>query len=221
MSFFRVNAQVSWQFETNVSYEMAIEIAKKQLDYIIDTSPHGEDYGNFSIQLDVAKMKNRKKLVHVAEFSPDEIFQHISTDEIRREYKVKDRSYFVRMNSLRYLLFKDNPNCVSCGIKGTKMILDINPGDQNPHFNLYGEELGRLVLITKDHITPKGLNGCDELLNFQTMCSICNNLKGCCHLTLEQISELRNIYKNENKLSKKELRELINKKKEKMCGTKG
>ena len=26
-------------------------------------------------------------------------------------------------------------------LEGTKMILDINPGDQSPHFNLYAEEL--------------------------------------------------------------------------------
>jgi 5-methylcytosine-specific restriction endonuclease McrA len=120
------------------------------------------------------------------------------------------------MNSDRYAVFKANPACVACGLVGTKMILDINPGDQSPHFNLYAIESGRYVLMTKDHIIAKSKGGTDELSNYQTCCSICNNLKGNYDLSREQMRELRHIFDNEEKLPKKELRDLLNKTRDEM-----
>jgi len=96
-------------------------------------------------------------------------------------------------------------------------MLDINPGDQSPHFNLYGEENGRLVLMTKDHILAKSQGGQDELNNYATMCSTCNNLKGHYNLSNEQVFELRKLYNNEEKLPRKELRDLINQVREEMA----
>jgi len=92
---------------------------------------------------------------------------------------------------------------VACSLQGIKMILDINPGDQSPHFNLYAEENGRLVLMTKDHVLAKSKGGNDELSTYQTMCCTCNNLKCCYDLTLEDIRKPRSIDNSKEKLPTK------------------
>lgn len=210
MTTYKAIATITWKFDSDEPIARCLESAKAQLDEILETNPHGEDFDGFCVQMDIARMKERKKLVHIDEFSFDEVLPFITETETKKEYKVHGEIYLVRMNSDRYFVFKNNPNCVACGLEGTKFMLDINPGDQSPHFNLYGEENGRLVLMTKDHILAKSQGGQDELNNYQTMCSTCNNLKGHYDLTLEQVSELRKLYDNVEKLPRKELRELIN-----------
>ena len=96
------------------------------------------------------------------------------------------------------------------------MILDLNPGDQSPHFNLYAEEDGRYVLMTKDHILAKACGGKDELTNYTTCCAICNNLKGHYDLSYAQVNELRELYRNPEMMPRKELRELVNKRRQEM-----
>jgi 5-methylcytosine-specific restriction endonuclease McrA len=76
--------------------------------------------------------------------------------------------------------------------------------------DLYGEEDGRLVLMTKDHIIPRSKNGTNEDSNYQCLCAICNNLKSHYFLTAEDIRKLRELSKNKDKLTPKELRKLIN-----------
>lgn len=210
MKTYKAIATITWKFDSKDSREESLERAKSQFDKIIGSMPHGEEFEDFSIQMDLARMKERKKLVHISEFKLSDVFPYVSEEEFRKEYEVDDEIYLVRMNSDRYFVFKKNPYCVSCGLEGKKFMLDINPGDQSPHFNLYGEEYGRLVLMTKDHIIAKSKGGKDELSNYQTMCSTCNNLKGHYGLNLEQVEKLRFIYNNEDMLPRKELRDLIN-----------
>ena len=128
---------------------------------------------------------------HLGEFSTEDVFPFISTEKIKRDYQVGDKIYSVKMDSQRYHVFKANQACVVCGLIGTKMILDIHPRDRSPHFNLYGEEAGQLVLMTKDHILAKSKGGNNLISNLQTMCSVCNGLKGNCGLTNAQVKELR------------------------------
>jgi 5-methylcytosine-specific restriction endonuclease McrA len=71
--------------------------------------------------------------------------------------------------------------------------------------------------MTKDHILAKSKGGVDELANYQTMCSTCNNLKGACDLELDDVKELRRLYDNQEKIPRKELRDLINKRREEMA----
>lgn len=223
MTTYKAIATVTWKFDSEDSKEQCLEYAKKQLDKILDCEPFGDGYEGFGVQMDIAKMKERKKLVHLAAFDLDEVFPFITTDEKKREYAANGETHQVRMNSDRYFVFKNSKECVSCGLSGSKMILDINPGDQSPHFNLYAEENGRLVLMTKDHILAKSKGGKDELSNYQTMCSICNNLKGAYDITLEDCRELRKLHDNQDKLPRKELRDLINSRREEMAqrGAKG
>lgn len=216
MTLFKVISTICWKFEADLTDKEALEYAKHQIDQIVHTHPQGEAFDGFSIQVDLAHMKDRKKLIHMGEFSVEEVFPFVSTEETKRDYQVGDQTYSVKMNSDRYHVFKANSACVACGLVGNRMILDINPGDHSPHFNLYGEEDGRLVLMTKDHILAKSKGGQDVISNFATMCAICNNLKGNYDLTNAQVRELRNLWNNPDKLPAKELRVLINSARETM-----
>lgn len=105
------------------------------------------------------------------------------------KYYTLPNGYKVKPTSLRYLTFNQSLTCVNCGIKGRflaleKCLTDLggNEGEkegQGFHLNLYGiDEMGREVLMTKDHIIPKSKGGPDDLSNMQTMCTHCNGAKG-------------------------------------------
>lgn len=114
--------------------------------------------------------------VRYGEFNPDDVLPHVTLQKTYRDYSVGEQTFSVRMNSHRYLCFQNNRSCVACGLPGSKMVLE-ECGNRSAHFNLYGEEHGELVLMTKDHIQPKSRGGKDRQDNFQTMCVVCNNLK--------------------------------------------
>lgn len=216
MTNYKAIVTLTWKFNSDKPHLECLQAARDQLDQILNSKPQGDDFDGFSVQVDIAPMKERKYLIHMKEFDPEEILSCITEDECKREYDVDGQTYSVRMNSDRYHVFKANRKCVACGLEGTKMILDMNPGDATPHFNLYAEENGRLVLMTKDHILAKSKGGTDSLENYTTCCSVCNNLKANYDLTYEQVKELRILHNNEQKLPKKELRSLINKTRDKM-----
>lgn len=186
----KICAVVTWDCECN-EYEV-IKEARKQLESVLPPS-----YKVKSIKVDPKPKKH--KLEFLGEFPSSEVFDKITSDDERVEFKYKDEIYLVKMNSQRYFVFKENNKCVSCGIEGTRFILQQHPNDKSPHFNLYAEENGQLVLMTKDHIFAKSNGGSDHYSNYQTMCSICNNLKGNDHISLEGIAELRKAY-DSNKL---------------------
>jgi hypothetical protein len=220
MPQYKVIATLTWKFDTELNHAECIERAKQQLEEILDSNPQGEDFDGFSVQIDLARMKDRKKLVHLGEFDLDEVMPYITEHESKKDYQVGEHTYTVRMNSDRYFVFKSNPRCVACGLDGSKMILDMNPGDQSPHFNLYAVEDGRYVLMTKDHILAKARGGTDELYNYQTMCCTCNNLKGHYDLSIQQVHELRILYNNDLMVPRKELRDLVNKRRDEMISEK-
>jgi hypothetical protein len=63
--------------------------------------------------------------------------------------------------------------------------------------------------MTKDHVHPKSYGGVDIHSNYQTMCAVCNNLKGSSNIPLEKIKELRKLYNDNKNLPKKRLRKLL------------
>lgn len=217
MTQYKVITTLTWKFESHQSPQHCLQYAKEQLDGLLNTEPNGEDFEGFTIQVDLAQMKERKRLIHLGEFSLDEVFPFITVEDSKREFTAGSKRYLVRMNSDRYHVFKANPACVACGLVGTKLFLDLNPGDSSPHFNLYAEEHGRLILMTKDHILAKSKGGSDEMENFTTCCSVCNNLKGNFDLTYDDVRELRRIWNNSSKLTRKELKSLINRTRDEMA----
>lgn len=149
----------------------------------------------FSIHSIVSSGVNRNS---VAEFAIEDVLPFVPEDlktEVRRDYVVGDKTFSVRMNSMRYFLFRENRTCVSCGLVGVKFLLEHSGAKDtgNPHFNLYAEENGELVLMTKDHKLAASNGGATKFDNLQVMCSICNCLKSNHHLTPSQVLELRKL----------------------------
>lgn len=86
----------------------------------------------------------------------------------------------INMSSWRYQTFcTSGLVCVRCGIEGKFFAKEKSlETDARYHLNLYAEQDGKEILMTKDHILPKSRGGKDTLSNFQTMCTICNFNKG-------------------------------------------
>ena len=86
----------------------------------------------------------------------------------------------IHMNSGRYHTFVNSgTKCVCCGLEGTYFAKERNWKTLRWHFNLYGiNENGEEIMLTKDHIIPRSKGGENHILNYQTMCSVCNSKKG-------------------------------------------
>lgn len=169
------------------------------------------DHDLYRMQVKISKLRDRRKTVQLGEFPIHAVLPYIRCDDSKREYQIGDKTYKVRMNSQRYFIFRESCHCAACGLAGTVMVLEQNPHDKNPHFNLYGVEDGKYILMTKDHVLPKAFGGEDRHSNYQTMCSVCNGLKGSENISLEGIRELRSVY-NENRAEpRKKVKDLLDK----------
>jgi hypothetical protein len=199
-----------------MKYEYKLKVRIKSDSPIIDSIIRKKildnlaDLGEVIVDQVVKQNSTPNYLQTLGTFSPDDVLPFTNCKEKKKTFVVGDKSYNVRMTSQRYFIFKASRHCVSCGIEGTKMLLQKNKNDTLAHFNLYAEENGQLVLMTKDHIFAKSQGGEDRHTNYQTMCFICNNLKGSDFLAVEDIGKLRKIY-NENIdiLTRKKLYQLI------------
>ena len=186
-------------YEIDEEYGVAVKKAENLMREMIGTTQIQKT------QLRLEKVKYC--LIKLGEFVPEEVLSFVGNK--KQQYQINDKVYHVKMNSHRYFIFKKSLQCVSCGIMGSKMILEQHTNDKSPHFNLYAVEDNKLILMTKDHIQPKSKGGKDVLDNYATMCEICNNLKANYLLNCEQLKELRTIYNSGQHLSKKNLRKLI------------
>lgn len=204
---YRAIATITWDFDTTVRSPKDVQdLAEKHLEQI----PTLDGAGDLRMVIRVDKLKEKVEKVRVGEFKIDEIMPFITKDDVKKDYDCNGIVHSVKMNSHRYFVFRECMNCVCCGLKGTKMFLEYHPADKSPHFNLYGEEDDKLILMTKDHIQAKAFGGEDRHSNYQTMCLTCNNLKGHSNLTLDNLLVLRNVYnENKSKVTKNKLHLLI------------
>lgn len=158
---------------------------------------------------------NKIERVRVAEFPINLVLNSVFVP--KKIFEHDGKKYEVKMNSQRYFVFKENLKCVCCSLKGTRMFLEYNIADMVPHFNLYGEKNKNLILMTKDHIIARALGGQDKHSNYQTMCLVCNNLKGHSSLTLDSLKKLRKLFdKNKRLLTKKNLHIFLEEQKKKL-----
>jgi 5-methylcytosine-specific restriction endonuclease McrA len=144
---------------------------------------------------------NGKMMDTIGQFKANDILPYINTGgPVRKEYIVNNKSYIVKMNSARYKIFNEYPKCIACGLKGEIYLLEKHKVVDkrwkyvSAHFNLYGVENDVLVLLTKDHIKPKSKGGRNNIVNYQTVCEICNYLKKNQELDNETIGKLREVY---------------------------
>ena len=194
---FKVIGTVTWSIESD-SLENAQELANQEICKL----PKGFDLR--LLRLD--KLKDKIEKIRLGEFSLDEVIPYITEKKVKREYECDGIKHQVNMNSPRYFLFREKLSCVVCGLVGSRMFLEYHPKDKSPHFNLYGEENGQLILMTKDHIHAKSFGGEDLHSNYALMCQNCNSTKGNLNLTLDNVRELRELYTiNATKMPKKQL----------------
>ena len=203
---YRVTCTIIWDFETDLPEAQALQQARKHLDEI--PSKDGMEDVRCILKLD--RLRSKVERIKLGELGLEDVFPHVTIQSSKKDFDINGKIYKVKMNIDRYQVFKSNKRCVSCGLEGTRIFLECNPSDQTPHFNLYGEEEGKLILFTKDHIKAKAYGGEDDLANYQTMCSTCNSLKAHSNLSLENVKRLRDLVaENKKRLTKKKLHMLI------------
>ena len=119
---------------------------------------------------------------HRGRFEIDEILSLVrdnKVEEKRCELELDGKVYLVRRDKQILRTFKHKGTiCVECGKKAThfKLTFSHNQPNMAPHLNLFDDEG---TLFTQDHIFPRCCGGKDYLSNSQTMCTNCNNKKGC------------------------------------------
>jgi 5-methylcytosine-specific restriction endonuclease McrA len=162
----------------------------------------------------------------LASYDPEEVLPHVTNSNriAKKSFQSKDGDFFkVKINSKRLRLFKNSCKCVCCGIEGVIFVLERH-GKENPHINLYAiDDDDELILMTKDHILPVSKAGPDSLGNLQTMCSVCNGLKGGFPITNKDLQEVRAKYLSLRKggMKHKKAFHIIEQLKIKMCGHNG
>jgi hypothetical protein len=199
---YRAIATVSWDFDTQLSQKEALEFADNHLGGFLKQ----DEFNDLRLVVRLDKLKEKVEKVKIGEFKIEDVIPFLTKEDEKREYFCDGVQYAVKMNSHRYFTFRECLKCVACGLPGTRVFLECHLSDKSPHFNFYGEEDEKLILLTKDHIHAKAFGGEDRHSNYQTMCLICNNLKGHSNLTLDGVRELRNVYnENKNKVTKKKI----------------
>lgn len=205
---YKVNIDFSYELESEKEHDELLKHLEQELNNITK----GIVLNRRQIRL--KKLKEVKNKIRLAIFKPEDILQDVNEENKRQEFVIDGIAYSVRMDSSRYFVFKDNAKCVACEIEGTEMILEMNPNDKAPHFNLYAKENGKLILLTKDHILARSKAGTNEIENYQTLCCICNNLKGNDDFTNNQLLQLRMLYNDNKNLPRKLLARLMKEAKE-------
>jgi len=190
---------IIWDFESDGDIHQANKEAIAHLEGILTKYVPEEIFKTFGLKVRVQPVVEKQpKRIVLGEIPVANVLDHISEEpKAEREYIADGVPYMVKMSSLRYQVFKrDHCTCVCCGLVGTRMVLEKGRHVPRPHFNLYGMEDGREVLFTKDHIIPVAHGGTEKLENLQTMCCICNLLKGCAkELSMEGLRRMREVYR--------------------------
>lgn len=156
----------------------------------------------------------QKKIITLITYPVDQILLKTGENYAERPFNVNGNVYWVGMGSHRYLCFRQSgTKCVCCGLQGTIMALQrfVQDPPHKAHFNLYGpNESGHMIMLTKDHITPKSKSGKNRPENYQTLCYTCNKTKGAKKITIEQLKEVRrcNTEAKKPKVRKKKPRQL-------------
>lgn len=112
-------------------------------------------------------------LIRLKTFTIKEVFDWIENNP-RRIYWEKD-NYTINCKRAK-IFYKKGLTCVNCGVKGKFFALEKDKGG-GIHLDLYGLIDDEEVLITIDHIIPKSKGGVNKIINYQTMCKICNEMK--------------------------------------------
>jgi 5-methylcytosine-specific restriction endonuclease McrA len=132
------------------------------------------------------KFGKQKGIIRLGIIPLDEVLPKIKdflplwTQVDHNQLKATISGYSINMYSTRLACFAINGvKCSKCGLEGKFFAIEKYEHCINPHVNLYALDANnKEVLMTRDHIIPKGQGGKDILSNTQTMCTNCNWEKG-------------------------------------------
>lgn len=137
-------------------------------------------------------------LITLGIYHPEDVLPYADKGAPPKVFRgIDGKKYTVGMGSQRYRLFQRSLSCCCCGLTGNFMLLQCTKNFESPHFNLYHINGDDCTLMTKDHILPHSRGGRDTLDNYQTMCEICNGLKGQNIAPLGTLLQARLIYNDE------------------------
>ncbi len=210
---YRAVCTITWDFAAECTKDEALEAVRQELErFPID----GKEKPKLLAQVEVLKSKTDR--IKLFEVDIEDFMSSVSSEPCKKTFHGCGRSYPVKMNVDRYRLFQSRRDCVACGLTGSKVFLECNPADMVPHFNMYGEHEGELVLFTKDHIVAKAFGGEDRLDNYQTMCCTCNSLKAHHNLGIAELKKLRSLYDaHKTSLPKRRLHVMLDEARNSMC----
>lgn len=215
MATYKATAAISFTFQ----FDGAPGQAKAKADEMVANLIYETNEENLTLSVNVEKVEQNPSVLRLREYPVEKVLELVPDqwegDHFKRVFTVNKVKYTVKITSDRYRLFKKNRKCVACGLEGTKLFLEKQVGNfedlGQAHFNLYGEENGKLVLMTKDHIKAKAFGGSDSLSNFQTMCETCNGLKASYSLDIQGVGMLREVYKKKGEIPKNDLKKELQK----------
>lgn len=97
-----------------------------------------------------------------------------------RRFEIAGHIINCRSTRMKLLFVHRELTCKCCGLKAAFAAVETCPSSKGwKSLNFYGyDHEGKEVLLTWDHIKPRSLGGKNTLSNSQTLCFICNGLKG-------------------------------------------
>lgn len=70
-------------------------------------------------------------MITLGKFLIEEVLPFAGLGAPKKEYRVGDISYKIKMNSLRYQVFKKTLNCVTCNLSGDIFLLQYSPFNED------------------------------------------------------------------------------------------
>jgi len=112
-------------------------------------------------------------LIRIKKYTIKKVFDWIKNNPRRVSWEID--GYTINTKRAK-VFYKKGLLCVNCGVKGEFFALEKDKGG-GIHLDLYGLINKEEVLITIDHIIPKSKGGLNKMINYQTMCKLCNEMK--------------------------------------------
>ena len=107
-------------------------------------------------------------------------FPKFINNTIPRRFEILGHTINCKSTRMKLLFVHRNLECKCCGIRASFAAIETCPSSKGyKSLNFYGYDFeGKEVLLTWDHIKPRSLGGKNTSANSQTLCSICNGIKG-------------------------------------------
>lgn len=131
---------------------------------------------------------NANKPKFIAEYPLSKILRLIPrcgqpfSKDVTHTFVAGKKKCLVNLSSETLKLVAQQPVCINCGIKASKIRLFKDARESKYFIEIFVDSPAGLYKLTKDHIVPKSKGGTDSFKNYQVMCEKCNQEKSDQHL---------------------------------------